>query len=341
MPDCGSQCWLCDLPVHFDTYTGCTHDCRYCFARKQRNIEQIGLNEGPKQLADFISGKRNRDTNWCDWDIPIHIGGLSDPFQPLEKKYRRMYECLEILAETKYPVIISTKGRLCVTPEYLSLLSKCNVCMQVSIVCQSYDKLEKGAPPFEERLEMVATLAKTVPRVNVRVQPYMHEVFREVMDNVPRFAEAGAYGATFEGMKFQKKKPGLIKCGGDMVYPVNILQHDFERLRDECHKAGIKFWSGENRLRRMGDSLTCCGIEGMEGFIPNTYNLNHLLNGDKVEPTNLMCQPQTAQCMHATAQKAGAWERQKNMSFRDALLMMYAESKKTCDDVLGVGLNIK
>lgn len=340
MPDCGSQCWLCDLPVHFDTYTGCTHDCKYCFARKQRDIEKIGMNESPQQLLSFIKGKRTQDTNWCDWDIPIHIGGLSDPFQPLEKKYRKMYECLEILAETQYPVIISTKGRLCITPEYLELLKKCNVVMQVSIVCASYDKLEKGAPPFEERLEMVKVLSENVKRVNVRVQPYMHEVFREVMDNVPRFAEAGAYGATFEGMKFTKKKKGLVRVGGDMVYPVEILQHDFEKLRDACHENGIKFWSGENRLRRMGDNLTCCGIEGLDGFVPNTFNLNHLLNGDITEPTPLMCKATTAQCLHSTDQKAGAWERQKNLSFKEALLLLYAQSKKTCDEVLGVGLKL-
>lgn len=340
MPDCGSQCWLCDLPVHFDTYTGCTHDCKYCFARKQRDIEKIGLNESPQQLLSFIKGKRTQDTNWCDWDIPIHIGGLSDPFQPLEKKYRKMYECLEILADTQYPVIISTKGRLCITPEYLELLKKCNVVMQVSIVCASYDKLEKGAPPFEERLEMVKVLSENVKRVNVRVQPYMHEVFRDVMDNVPRFAEAGAYGATFEGMKFTRKKKGLVRVGGDMVYPVEILQHDFEKLRDACHENGIKFWSGENRLRRMGDNLTCCGIEGLDGFVPNTFNLNHLLNGDITEPTPLMCKATTAQCLHSTDQKAGSWERQKNLSFKEALLLLYAQSKKTCDEVLGVGLKL-
>lgn len=340
MPDCGSQCWLCDLPVHFDTYTGCTHDCKYCFARKQRDIGKVGFNESPKQLLDFINGKRTRDVTWCDWDIPIHIGGLSDPFQPCEKTFRRTYDCLQILADTQYPVVISTKGKLCCEPDYLELLSKCNVCMQVSIVCASFDKLEKGAPPFEERLEMVRKLAESVPRVNVRVQPYMHEVFREVLENIPRFAEAGAFGAVFEGMKYQKKKPGLVKCGGDMVYPVKILQHDFERFRDACHENGMKFWSGENRLRRMGDNLTCCGIEGMKGFRPNVYNLNHLLNGDKTEPTEQMCEPKTAQCLHATNQKAGAWERQKNLSFKDAMLLLYADSKKTCDEVLGVGLKL-
>ena len=31
----------------------------------------------------------------------------------------------------------------------------------------------------------------------------------------------------------------------------------------------MKFYSGENRLRAMGDSMTCCGIDGLEGFKGN------------------------------------------------------------------------
>ena len=29
---CGSQIILCNLPVRFDTYRGCSHGCRYCYA---------------------------------------------------------------------------------------------------------------------------------------------------------------------------------------------------------------------------------------------------------------------------------------------------------------------
>lgn len=32
---CGSQIILCNLPVRFDTYRGCSHGCRYCFAQKK------------------------------------------------------------------------------------------------------------------------------------------------------------------------------------------------------------------------------------------------------------------------------------------------------------------
>ena len=61
---------------------------------------------------NFISGARTKETNWCDWDIPLHWGGLSDPFQPCESKYRSSYKCLKIFADENYPFVVSTKGKI-------------------------------------------------------------------------------------------------------------------------------------------------------------------------------------------------------------------------------------
>ena len=88
MPDCGSQVILCGLPIRFDTYRGCSHLCKYCFAQRKVELRNIKTNETVASLRAFIEGKRTQGTNWCDWSIPIHWGGLSDPFQPIEIKYK-------------------------------------------------------------------------------------------------------------------------------------------------------------------------------------------------------------------------------------------------------------
>ena len=113
MPSCGSQCFLCDLPIRFDTYKGCTHLCKYCFVQRKSTLD-VELGESVASLKNFVEGKRAKDTQWCDWNIPLHWGGMSDPFQPCEKKYKRSLECLKYLAKTQYPVVISTKGKLCI-----------------------------------------------------------------------------------------------------------------------------------------------------------------------------------------------------------------------------------
>lgn len=133
---CGTQVILCNLPVRFDTYKGCSHGCKYCFAQKKQNIAKIQRDETVEALRSFVEGKRGRETAWCDWNIPIHWGGMSDPFQPIEKNIRASYECLKLLAETKYPFVVSTKGRLVADPEYLDLLAQCNCVVQVSMSLQ-------------------------------------------------------------------------------------------------------------------------------------------------------------------------------------------------------------
>lgn len=183
------------------------------------------------------------------------------------------------------------------------------------MVCSKYDQLEPGTPPYEERLKIVETLAGRVQRVIVRVQPYMPEVFREVMANIPRLAAAGVYGVVVEGMKFYKGKKGMVKIGGDNCYPLNVLRPHFEAIRAECHRHGMKFYAGENRLRSMGDSMTCCGIDGLEGFKGNDYNLCMLMNGKNPEPTENMKQIGTGGCFQSLNQIAGINKKINNQSF--------------------------
>lgn len=282
---CGSQVILCNLPVRFDTYRGCSHGCRYCFAQKKNDISHIERDESVDSLRSFIEGKRGNETQWCDWNIPIHWGGMSDPFQPIEKQVRASYECLKLLAETKYPFVVSTKGRLVADPEYLDLLAQCNCVVQISMVCSKYDKLERGCPSYEERLTILKMVSARVQRTIVRIQPYMPEVFKDVMENIPRIAEAGAYGLVVEG------------------------------IRAECHRHGLKFYAGENRLRAMGDSMTCCGVDGLPGFKPNEYNLCMLMNGKNPEPTERMKEVGTGGPFKTLNQSAGSGRRIAKQSF--------------------------
>lgn len=335
MPDCGTQCYLCDLPIRFDTYKGCSHGCKYCFVQRKNTLE-VGFGETRKALAAFVKGDRTKTTNWADWNIPLHWGGMSDPFQPCEKKYKRSLDCLKLLAETQYPIVISTKGRLCVEEPWLGYLQKANVVMQISALCSKYDEIEPGAPSFEERLRMIDKLSGKVKRVIVRAQPYIHDICDDMQKNIGRFADAGAHGVIFEGMKFMKKKKGLVKCGADWVQPEALLRHDFSLLREECHNKGLRFYSGENRLRDMGDSLTCCGVDDLEGFTVNHFNLNHLLNGDRREPSEGQRRAGTGGCFKALLQDTASSKRCYSSSFADMMEFYYTTHGKTVDSVFGI-----
>lgn len=335
MPDCGSQVVLCDLPIRFDTYKGCSHLCKYCFTQRKKDLQEIQKFETDVALKNFIEGKRTQTTNWCDWNIPIHWGGMSDPFQPVEKEYRNSLKCLEVFAETQYPFVVSTKGKLVIEDEYLSLLRKCNCIVQISMVCSQYDVLEKGCPSFNERLEIVKILSQNVKRVIIRIQPYMTQVFKDVKENMSKFAENGAYGVIVEGMKFAKRKPGLIKVGADFVYDKQVLKEHFELLKQEAHKYGLKFYVGENRLRTMGDSMCCCGIDGLNDFKGNTYNLCHILNNKEYEVTEGMKKPDTAMCFSSLYQDTLGHQMIKGKTFDEFMLQEYSNKKKVYNEVFG------
>lgn len=338
MIECGSQCWLCDLPVRFDNYKGCTHGCKYCFVQRGNDDAfKVGKSGTIAPLKKFIEGERNKEVNWVDWDIPIHWGGMSDPFQPYEEIVGTSYEALKLFAETGYPFVVSTKGRLVADERYLDLIEKCNCVVQISMVCSEYDKMELGAPPFKERVEMAKKVAERGIRVNARIQPYMTQVLDSVLkESLPMFAEAGVYGVTIEGMKFQKKIRGLEKVGADFCYPVALLKGHFSKIKAKTHELGMSFYCGENRLRAMGDSLTCCGIDGLEGFKPNTYNLNHILNGDKVEPTEAMKKDGSADCFKALEQTNIGSKKYNLMSFAEGMTQLYGNKKPYIDSVLGI-----
>lgn len=313
--ECGTQAPICDLPVRIDTYKGCTHNCKYCFVTRKSDISKIEVSNCEKQLLNFINKKRTRVTNWCDWDIPLHWGGVSDPFQPIEKKFRASYKLLKIFAQTKYPFVVSTKGKLIATDEYLNLLKQCNCVVQISMICDKYDKLEKGAPTYNERLDMCRKVAPNCKRLIVRIQPYMTEVLNDVIDNLPKLKEAGVYGITIEGMKFFRKIKGMERLGGDFVYPLKRLLSDFTKIKMAAHKNGLKFYCAENRLRWFGDSLTCCGCDDLEGFRVNSFNLEHILNGDNVNPTEKMKDMNTGGCFRALFQSTAIGDWIQNNSF--------------------------
>lgn len=335
MPECGSQVPICDVPIRFDTYKGCSFGCKYCFVRRKVDISKIEKGEGAAALLNFIEGKRSLETNWCDWDIPLHWGGVSDPFQPAEKIIKNSLECLKVLQRTQYPFLVSTKSTLYAESPYIELLQASNGILQVSAVCSKYDVLEKGAPTWKERIEAIRKTAPKLKRVNIRIQPYMTEVKEDVLEALKVYADIGVYGVTVEAMKFVKKKEGLEKKGADFVYPVEKLRLHFEELKDKAHSLGLKFYSGENRLRMLGDSLCCCGIDGLEGFRGNTANLNHYLyDKDNYIFTEQMHKNKTGGFAKCLSQKTATSNVLKNMSFKEIMESLTRDKGKISELIM-------
>ena len=97
-------------------YRGCEHGCIYCFARPTHAF--LGLSPG----LDFetkLFAKTNaaqtleRELAEPGYEVStIAIGTNTDPYQPIERRYRIMRGILEVLSATNHPVGIVTKSAL-------------------------------------------------------------------------------------------------------------------------------------------------------------------------------------------------------------------------------------
>ena len=186
-----------------------------------------------------------------------------------------------------------------------------------------YDKYELGCPSFQERVEIIQKLTEAgVKRLNVRCQPYIPQIQSSLIKHIPLYKSIGVHGLILEGLKNQKKTTGMIKVAGDYAYPLSVLEPRFKQVKAVCHDNGLVFYSGENRLRKLGDSLCCCGIENLEGFKENTYNLNHYYNDPNgiCGLTEKMSEPKTAQCFKALNQTSQYCNEIRNQSFKNEML---------------------
>src|SRR6266581_2367225 len=107
-----------DIPFTYsiNPYRGCEHGCIYCYARPSH--EYLGFSAGldfeskimvkldaPELLKVELESPR--------WKPQVFVmSGVTDPYQPVEKKLRITRGCLEVLAKFRNPVAIITKNRL-------------------------------------------------------------------------------------------------------------------------------------------------------------------------------------------------------------------------------------
>lgn len=321
--DCGSAVLNCEIPIRLDTYIGCSHACKYCFNRRFRDIKEIQPRKSVGELKNFISGKRNVYTRWCDWDIPLHWCGNSDPFQPCEEKYGISYKCLEVFAETKYPFVVSTKGRLIATQKYLDLLKESDCVVQISMTSPLLDKYEKGAPPFAERLKMIEKIRPNCRRVIVRMQPYILEAKKDVLNELQTLKDIGVHGVILEGMRFRKRAKGLERRSGDYGYPIERLESDFIKISEKAHDVGLKFYCGEPDLRFMSDDLCCCGVGDL--YRTNKVTTERMWQGLPLEFTEKQKEIGTALCFRALKMNTEWGELCKKSSYEDMFYKTMSE----------------
>jgi len=197
--------------VGFETsvnpYRGCEHGCIYCFARPTH--EYLGFSAGldfetrimVKENAPELLRKELSSRKWKPQVVVM--SGVTDCYQPVERKLKLTRRCLEVLAEFRNPVAIITKNILVTRDiDLLASLASDNAAA-VNISVTTLDpsltpKLEPRAPLPNARLGAIAELSRAGVPVGVLVAPVIPALTDHEMPAIVAAAvQAGARWAGY------------------------------------------------------------------------------------------------------------------------------------------------
>jgi DNA repair photolyase len=196
--------------VGFETslnpYRGCEHGCIYCYARPTH--EYLGFSAGLDFESKIMVKTNAPELLRAELESPrwkpqtLVMSGVTDPYQPIERKLHITRGCLEVLARFRNPVAIITKNRLVARDiDLLCDLARHNA-VAVNISVTSLDsnlqrRLEPRTSSPQARLETIQQLRNAGIPTGVKVAP----IIPGLTDHeIPNILDACAkVGAQFAG----------------------------------------------------------------------------------------------------------------------------------------------
>lgn len=197
-----------DVPFRFslNAYRGCEHGCSYCYARPYH--EMLGFNAGidfETQILvkyDAVPLLR-KELNKPSWKPEmIVMSGVTDCYQPCERRFRLTRGLLEVLLEARQPIGIITKNALVLRDlDLLERMAALNL-LHVGISITTLDAelartMEPRTSTPQARLKAIAALAEHGVPARVMMSPLIPGLTdHEVPQILAAAKAAGAQGAS-------------------------------------------------------------------------------------------------------------------------------------------------
>lgn len=268
---------FCGNPFRLDTYKSCDFGCVYCFANSRN-----GNHTNSEDLADITVVEKLFKTAYSEKEskninvelirnrVPLHCGGMSDPFQHREWNYKNTYKTIKLLNKYNYPIMFSTKTAY-LPSEYFDILKPEIHSFQISLVSmdENYIKtIEPNCYNPEERVEFIKLLKSKGFYVTVRIQPLInidHAV--DVVNNVKDWVDY----ITVEHLKIPTDNVKIKELLFSMINPDDyeyvgrrnyelkkeIKIKNIKKLKELFNPIGV----GDNNLNYMSDTNNCCGLD--------------------------------------------------------------------------------
>jgi DNA repair photolyase len=217
------------MEATLNPYRGCEHGCIYCYARPTH--EYLGLSAGldfetkiyvkdraPELLAAKLSSK--------SWEPKvITLSGVTDCYQPLERKLEITRGCLKVLRDFRNPAVIITKNAL--VARDIDILEEMAAfdCISVMLSVTTLDgKLSRIMEPRASqpalRLRAMETLASKEIPVGVMIGPVLPGLTdHEIPAILKSCADAGAMNAHYTMLRLPYGVKDLFSTWLEQHYP--------------------------------------------------------------------------------------------------------------------------
>ncbi|CCE23406.1 PA0069 family radical SAM protein [Methylotuvimicrobium alcaliphilum] len=232
-----------DIPFEqsLNPYRGCEHGCIYCFARPTHAY--LGLSPGldfetkltaKPEAAELLRKALQSRKYRC---TPVALGANTDPYQPIERRYRITREILEVLSEFRHPCTITTKSAMVERDiDLLAPMAESNL-VQVNLSLTTLKpelsrKLEPRASSPQRRLQTIARLHENKIPVNVMVAPVIPVLTDSELESILKAAsETGAQSAEYILIRLPLEVSELFEEWLNTHVP-NQAKHVLNRIRD-------------------------------------------------------------------------------------------------------------
>jgi DNA repair photolyase len=227
------------LPFRYTVngYRGCSHACRYCFARPTH--EYLELNCG-NDFDTQVVVKTNvvdvlrRELGRRSWRREtVALGTNTDPYQRAEGRYALMPGIIGALAASGTPLSVLTKGTLLQRdlPLIVDAATQVPVGVSVSLAvgdAELHKQVEPGTPSPQARLGLIAAIREAGLDCHVMVAPvlpYLTDSVEHLDSLLRQIAAAGANGVTVFGLHLRGSTRGWFMSWLSQTHPQLVARY--------------------------------------------------------------------------------------------------------------------
>jgi len=202
-----SKSSLPGLDYSLNPYRGCQHGCKYCYVPNVLRISRDNWGnfvEVKTNIPNILSKELRTKKQGM-----VGISTVTDPYQPVEKKYKLTRYCLEQLRRYDFPVNIQTKSDLVTRDiDLISKFTNIEVMFSIGTINDSERKiLEPHSASIQKRLNAMKEISDIGIKTSVFFGPIYPTIKPEDLEEiVNKFVENGSTEIMLDKLNL---KPGI------------------------------------------------------------------------------------------------------------------------------------